>query len=459
MNRKPATSARESALEALKLTHAGAFAEQALSQILDSNPDQKPEDRALATELVYGVLRWKMRLDALINRLSKYPTTSIQPDAVEILRVALYQLWFLDRIPAHAAVDQAVRSAKMRCGKPTASFVNAVLRRSIREGTGKAGPAGRDADSLGLYYSHPSWLVRRWLVEMGPDETVRVLEANNSRAPLTLRVNRLKTVAEELKGLWKAHGVEYGDVGICPDAFIVRTGGRPVRRVPGYEEGLFIVQDAASQMIAPLLDLRPGLRVLDACAAPGNKTSHIAALMLNSGEIIATDSDPARADDTTRRLHRMGADTVRVVQGDVTEAGFVKTLGLFDRVLVDAPCTNLGVLRHNPEAKYRIRPQDAAQFREVQLNILRAGAPALRPGGMLVYSVCTVTREETVEVINRFLETNLDFELVGPTGVDGAGPAFWGDDGFFRTFPPPRDASVDGFFAALIRRKPAGTLE
>ncbi|MFC1834673.1 16S rRNA (cytosine(967)-C(5))-methyltransferase RsmB [Thermodesulfobacteriota bacterium] len=452
-----ASTARKIALDALLDVRAGSHAEQALSSKLVYARSLSPPDRGLATELVYGVLRWQTRLDAVIGRCSHHPLNKIKRGVIDLLRMAVYQLLLLDRIPDHAAVDQSVAEARARFGKKTAGFVNALLRRVVRDGRKLDPRPGTDARSLSDYFSHPLWLVKSWLRQLGPDECRRVLELNNSRPPVVVRVNGIKTDAQRLRIDWEEEGLGATPLENMPHALQLAKIGRPVELLPGFDEGLFVVQDCASQMVAPLLGIEPGDRVLDACAAPGGKTAHLAALASNDARIIAVDKDPVRLEETRINLSRLGVTCVELECADSSEANILNRLGLFDRVLVDPPCSGLGVLRHNPETKYKIRPTDPARFAEQQSKLLTATSESLAPGGTLVYSVCTVTEEETTGVVNRFLRENKDFELVPLNPTEAVSGSFVRNPGILTTFPSPTEYSLDGFFAAKMRRKSRGT--
>jgi len=445
-----ASVSREIALEVLQAVEKGLFAEQALGLRLEERTPSR-EDRRLATELVYGVLRWRSRLDAIISRCLVRPDNKLDPKLRDILRIGLYQLLFLDRIPAPAAVDQAVVQAKSCLKGKAPSLVNATLRRIIREKDNLNPSPGPGPQELASYYSHPLWLVKRWLGELGYDTTIRVLAMNNSRASLVVRVNRIRTTPEELLSLMAGRGIEAHPVNPQPDALRIRSGGRAVGLLPGFREGLFSVQDGASQLVAPLLAPRPGERILDACAAPGGKAAHIAALTGNDLELVATDSSETRLREMERNLERLGVTCVTTVPGDVTNLEFIRSMGTFDRILLDAACSNLGVLRHNPEARYRIQRRDPASFAAVQLRMLEAVASALRPGGLLVYSVCTVTREETTEVVSNFVKNNSTFRLIPIKETEVWRPDLLDASGCLRTFPSPEGESLDGFFGARLR--------
>ena len=357
-------------------------------------------------------VRWQRRLDAIIDRCTEGSSKRVKPAVRDILRVALYQIVCPGKIPSHAAVNEAVNQARRRFAAGPAGFVNAVLRNALRNRAAVDPAVTDDPRSLAIHFSHPDWLVHRWIREIGIDEARRVLAHNNTRASVDLRVNSLRTAVNEL-----VEALERTSHVCTPSALVpaaVRLDGvhGPIQSLPGYGEGLFAVQDLASQMIAPLLKPLPDHRILDACAAPGGKTAHVAALTQNrSKQIVAVDCDAVRVEEMAENLRRLGVERVDLRVGDSQDGNFIKGLGTFDRILVDAPCTGLGVLRHNPESKYRLQEDDLAAFGARQLLLLTAAAQALDRGGLLLYSVCTVSREETWDVIDRFLRTHRDYSL------------------------------------------------
>lgn len=444
------TPSRTLALEVLDRVRAGHFAETALSTILQrDNPASR--DRALATELVYGVLRWRDRLDSIIAKCLARPDKKPDPRIWEILRIAAYQVFFLDRIPDHAAVDQAVTQARTRSGKHAGSFVNAVLRKALRERAVLDPPPGDEPDRMAVYYSHPDWLVRRWVNEYGTRGTAGILKHNNSRSALELRVNRLKADVAEVVHLLDSRNIEVRAVPAMPDALQVSGPVGSVDSLPGFQEGLFLVQGLASQMIAPLLKPMPGERILDACAAPGGKTAHIAALTADRAQVVALDVNPVRLRETAQNLERLGVRSVELIQGDAADPDLLNKLGTFDKILLDAPCANLGVLRHNPEAKYRIAPETLAKMAESQAKLLQNTTSALKRSGTLVYSVCSCSEEETRSIVDSFLAKSPDYAMVPISPKEVIFENFLDARGFFATFPPIPELALDGFFAARIR--------
>jgi 16S rRNA (cytosine967-C5)-methyltransferase len=457
MTRSPArpvgaAPAREIALDVLKSVRGGKFAEHALSDRLQQEI-VSAQDRGLATELVYGVLRWRDRLDSIFQRCLQHPEKKLQADIREILRIALYQVVLLDKIPYHAAVNEAVIQTRTRCGNQSVGFVNAVLRNALRNLRALDPQPGDDPASLSVFYSHPSWLVERWVERFGPESTRRILNWNNSPAPLELRVNTLKSDIEQVTALMERQGVTVQPVIGLEKALRISSLKGPVAALQGYSEGYFAVQGSASQLVAPLLKPSAGKKILDACAAPGGKTAHLAALTANTARITAMDVDPDRVEETRKNLHRLGVQGVEVVRGDATSPEFIVGSGHFDLILVDAACSNLGVLRHNPEAKYRLGPKGPEKFAKAQLKMLSATAQALKPGGTLLYSVCTVTSEETRNVAEQFLRSHPEFDPMPIEPCEVPSEAFIDSFGYLDTFPPGDERAVDGFFAARFRRR------
>jgi 16S rRNA (cytosine967-C5)-methyltransferase len=444
------SKSRGIALEVLHRVRSGKFAEAALSDVLDKTTLQL-KDRALATELVYGVLRWQDRLDSIVRKCLSRPGKKIDPIIAEILRLAVYQLFLLDKVPDHAAVDQAVSQAH-ESDKHAASFVNAVLRRAVKERSTIDTPPDNSAKRLGLYYSHPAWLVRRWLGKYGVNRTTEILKHNNSRTSLELRVNRLKAETPQLISLFTGQGFHVKTVDRMSDALELAAAGGGVDALPGFADGLFLVQGLASQMIAPLLEPKPGERILDACAAPGGKTAHIAALTGDKARIVAVDANPERLRQTADNLRRLCVRSVELIHGDASDPALIENLGTFDKILVDAPCTNLGVLRHNPEAKYRITQETLSSMAKQQTRLLENTASALKPKGILVYSVCSFSEEETDNVIEDFLNTHPGFMASPFTPQDVISEDFLDARGFFATLPSSLHFPIDGFFAARLCR-------
>ncbi len=374
------------------------------------SPDLKSLDRAFITELVYGVLRRREYLDWAIGRF----TTHRRRQSVKLknlLRLGAYQILFLDRVPASAAVNESVRLAKTLGEKAIAGFVNAVLRAMSRAETiPLPDPAEDPIRHISVKYSHPEWLVTRWLPRLGPEKTIALCAANNEIPPVTVRVNPMRTTRDALSAELKRAGIDVTSCRISSSGLMLR-GVAHLTELPAYQRGDFYVQDEAAQLVGFAVSPKPGERILDACAAPGGKSTHLAELMGDRGEIVAADAGAKRLERVVENAGRLGLASIRPVVADVTRdlAAFGDTP--YDRILVDAPCSGLGVLRRNPEAKWYKTEAVIGKMAALQLKILDQVAPTLKHGGVLVYSTCTTEPEENENVVGSFLARHPDFRL------------------------------------------------
>ncbi len=410
------------------------------------------KEAALLTELTYGVVRWRGTLDWLLETVGGRRVADLPVRLRQILRVGAYQLRFLNRIPAYAAVSEAVALAKGAGGhQGWASLTNALLRRFADRRDTLPAPEMEDAaERLALTFSHPAWLVRRWLSRFGEGEATALLEANQTPAPTVLLVNRLRTEPGAVAARLSASGVASEVSPLLPDAFRVREGGR-VRYDPLLHEGHVQVMDEGGALAVALLDPQRGETILDACAGGGNKAARMAALMGNAGRIVALDvSDRAR-----RRLRelcaRLGAAIVEPRAGDARQASRHLPEGA-DRVLVDAPCTGLGTLRRHPEIRWRVLEADLARLGALQRALLRGAAEVVRPGGCLVYAVCSTEPEEGEAVAEAFGRDVPAFREEVPAGFPVASCTRLPHGGF-RTFPHRQ--GCDGFTFVRWRRESA----
>jgi len=449
----PAPSARALARGVLeRVERDGAYAGRALAAALDRARALSPEDRALATELVYGVLRRRVRLDRALDALANAGTGSLDLAVRIALRTAAYQILFLDRVPDYAAVDDAVEACKSAGGRGVAGFANAVLRRLGRTGEpplpdAAADPAGYLEAAIGF----PPWLARLALAELPTAEAVAFGDAAVAPAPLTLRANTTRLSREALLARLVAErpGAALAPSALAPDAILARRFDAPATTA-AWREGLFAVQDAGAQVVAELCGAAPGERILDACAGSGGKTTHLLALSGDKAQVDAVDRAPAKLDEARRTLQRLGLTSARLVTGDLTRP-LADTAARYDRILLDAPCSGLGVLRRHPEALLRRAPGDLAVLATQQLAMLTALAPALRPGGLLTYAVCTFERQECEEVVAAFLRAHPRFAVEPPPVAGGRVPwsALADASGGIRTWPQRDDA--DAFFAVRLR--------
>ncbi len=444
----PPSRARAVAARVLERVLTGAaYADHALDAEL-ARRHLDPRDSALATELVYGTLRWQRYLDWVLAPHSRRRLNSLDPAPLVLLRLTAYQLVFLTRIPPFAAVNDAVELCRQSRAKPgVAAFVNAVLRAFARRGPREREPSlpADPIDALATRCSFPTWLAARWVARYGAEEAEALMRAMNERPPLTLRTNTLKLDRDGLAArLRQEERLSVRPTPHAPEGLVVEPGGRPAAW-RAFADGAFVVQDEASMLVARLLAPRPGDTAVDACAAPGTKTTHVAQLMDNRGRVLALDPQPARLALVREATARLGVTVVETLDGAVEALAPRFTEGC-DAVLVDAPCSNLGVLRRNPDVKWRRQPADIPVAVERQRSILTAAATMVKPGGRLVYATCSLEPEENDELARAFLAAHADFQTDPP-------PEFvlpLDPDGVLRCLPHRH--GTDGFTAIRLRR-------
>ena len=421
-----------------------AFADLALDAALE-RAKLPARDRALTTEIVYGTLRWQRRLDWILAPHSRRRLARLDPWVRNLLRLTAYQLQFLYKVPAYAAVNDAVALAKRRAHGEAAPFVNAVLRSLTRSG-GNLPPFPEDpVEDVATRLAFPSWLARRWAQRFGLDEAVRLMTALDERPEVTVRANFLKCSRAALaQRLGEEEEVACSATPFVPEGLSLEEPG-PAFRFKAFKEGWFTLQDEASILVGHLLGPKPGETVADVCAAPGTKTTHLAALMQNSGKVVAMDPHAARLRLVSQAAARLGVKIVECHRGsaEALAPGFKNR---FDRVLVDAPCSNLGVLRRNPDAKWRRAEADPSRLAERQRPILAAAASICRPGGSLVYATCSLEPEENEGVVLPFLEANPQWRLDPPAEF----PIPLEPPGVLRCLPHKH--GTDGFTAFRLRR-------
>ena len=411
--------------------HSNDFIENLLERALGSST-LSSADRGLCQELVYGVVRWQATLDWIIER--KTPGRQQKPALQDLLRLGLYQIFWLDRIPPHAAVHETVEQARHAGFGPQSGFINAVLRGYLRESDETRrllSELKRHQPALG--HSHPEWLVARWHGRFGSEATQQVLEWNNTPPKIYARVNTLKVNAEKLLPTWRDENVEYDffNRDWTGDGLIFELKSHPhFGTLASFQSGAFYVQDPSTLFAVRELDPKPGESILDLCAAPGGKTTFIAQLMNNRGRIGAYDNSAERLKLVDENCTRLGVTCVETV----SQTQLVISDRQFDKVLVDAPCSNTGVLRRRVDLRWRVRPEEIQRLRATQLELLQQAARNVRPGGVLVYSTCSLEPEENTEVVEQFLA-----EVNGFTCERE------------RTLKPYLDG-VDGAFVARLRR-------
>ncbi len=411
-------------------------------------------DRALVITLVYGVLRWRNTLDWLIRQFSNTPFKRITPGVRNILRLALFQIRFLDRVPDYAAVNAAVDMTKTSAAPRLSGFVNGVLRAAVRRHRQVvlSDAAAGDTAPLAVTASLPEWLLRRWIERYGFSKTKTMCDVINTVPPLTVRVNSLKTSFARAR---EALADEVSDLSpgrYSPCALSFYAPEAPVNELSAFRQGWCRVQDEAAQLAGFLLDPRPEETILDACAGRGGKTAHIAQLMGNRGHILAVDKNARKLDLLETEMVRQGVLNVKTAKVNLLQ-NFLPFPDHFDRVLADCPCSGLGVLRKNPDTKWSVSPEDLSRHHDHQVRLLDRLAQLVRPGGILLYVVCSREPEENEAVVNDFLNIHGEFDIERRAGADD-NPAFrfLNRDGFFQTGVYPD--GLDGFFGARLKKKP-----
>ena len=460
MSTRPASanhSARLLAFRSLQdIERTGAPADETINRLL-TTAHLEPRDRGLIVELVYGVLRHRGTLDWRLDRVSDRPMERLPLPIRTALRLGAYQLLYLDRIPASAAVNESVALAKTVRGRDWSGLVNAILRTLQRE----PAPPWPDLDkdpvhAYAVRYACPRWLVERWIARFGPADAERLCQTAATIPPLTVRVNTLRSSREALQAEFLKAGVESQPTAVSPIGLIVDKQGA-ITDLPLFQEGAFYVEDEAAQLVPPLVDAQPGERILDACAAPGGKATHLAAIMQNRGEIIACDQSAARLHLLADNCRRLGVSIIAPVQMDAARLHGLASCRKsvlstpFDRILLDAPCSGFGVLRRHPEAKWHKDEALLTQQQVRQLAILTQVSALLRPGGIIVYSTCSTEIEENEQVIERFCSDHQNFsrEAVMPW-LPIPGQSLVNAYGDLSTMFSPQ--SMDGFFAARLRK-------
>jgi 16S rRNA (cytosine967-C5)-methyltransferase len=435
-------------------------------------------DRALLTELVYGVVRWRGRLDWHIDELSRTRPGKIAPAVRVLLRLALYQILFLDRVPDHAAVNDTVDIAKSSQPPYVVRFINAILREAARKGGGEppqancprpsalggltrescAGGGGWNwpdplkdpAAHMAVMTSHPVWLVRRLIDEIGFEEAGLFCESNNLIAPAVFRVNTLKTSREDAIESLKAEGIDAAPSPWLQQALRAKAPRRDMTATAAFRQGWLQAQDEASQMVSFMLAPLPAERVLDLCSGLGVKSAHIAIMMKNEGEVLCVDKSAWKLEEARKNALRQGITIIRSLAEDVLMLR-PQSIGLFDRVLLDAPCTGLGTMRRKPDIKWRRHIKDPYRLSRLQKELLSHAAQFLKPGGVVVYATCTVFREENESVAHHLSESHpeLAMESAAENLPNACGEMVSGP--YCRSWPHKHD--VDGFFSARWRKK------
>ncbi len=412
-------------------------------------------DRAFFNAMVFGVLRWRDRLDWVIGHFSKVSLKKIDLIILNIIRIGTFQIMFLDRVPVFAAVNTSVDLAKSVVATGGSRFVNALLRNIANNYKKVDFPASHKdpVSAIAKEKSFPMWLIKRWMADLGEKETARLCDAVNTIPPITVRTNTLKTNREMLIDALKGSAKRIQPTPFAPDGISLWNLYDPIPESGAFKAGWFQVQDEAAQLVSLLLDPQPGQWVMDACAGLGGKTGHISQLMKNRGTLVAVDKDQRKLQRLETDSFRLGISTTTCLQHDLSVPIDTVKAGRYHRVLLDAPCTGLGVLRRNPDTKWSASEKDLGKNSEKQLLFLKNLADLILPSGILVYAVCSTEPEETQAVIDAFLKIHPEFVIDKYCGgLSGLARSVVNRNGYLITLPHKHH--MDGFFAVRLKRMP-----
>ncbi|MBD2121926.1 16S rRNA (cytosine(967)-C(5))-methyltransferase [Trichocoleus sp. FACHB-262] len=440
---------RQLAFLSLRSIQRDAFADVALDRVLQ-DAELSSQDRRLVTELVYGSVRRQRTLDALIDQLGKKKAHQQPPDLRAILHLGLYQLRYLNQIPASAAVNTTVELAKQNGFPGLTGFVNGFMRQYIRLAETSSDPLQLPSDPvqrLGTLHSYPDWIVQVWLDQLDLAETEQLCEWMNRPPHIDLRINPLRTSLDEVEAAMQAAGVAVQRLPHLPQALRLLEPAGAIQKLPGFQSGWWMVQDASAQLVSYLVDPQLGEFVIDACAAPGGKALHLAELMQDQGTIWACDRTPSRLKKLKENAERLGIHSTKISIGDSrNQPQFV---GKGDRVLLDAPCSGLGTLNRHADARWRQAPDRVQELATLQQELLVAAATWLKHDGVLVYATCTLHPQENEQVIEAFLAQHSDWQIE-PPAPNSPAAAFATPQGWVKVWPHRQQ--MDGFFMVRLKR-------
>ena len=414
-------TAREVALDVLtRVEQEGAYSNLLLNQSLQKLQLERTE-AGFATELVYGTIQRLNTIDYFLSSFVTKGLAKLQPWVRNLLRLSFYQIYYLDRIPPHAAVNEAVNIAKRKGHQGISGMVNGVLRNVLRNKEALSIPESLDRVArIALSYSHPEWMVERWIRQYGEEATIAMCASNNEAPHVSVRVNQVKTERDAMLRAMESAGMDARPSELSPAGIVVDSGGN-MALTDWYKDGLFSVQDESSMLVAEALHPEPGMQVLDCCAAPGGKTAHIAELMNDKGHVLANDVHPHKQKLIAEQAFRLKLGSIETRVSDALALAKQLKRASFDRILLDAPCSGLGVIRRKPDLKWAKKPEEVEQIAALQSNLLDEVQSLLRPGGILVYSTCTTEPEENVRMAEAFLARHPDFTWAGE---ESASPAW-----------------------------------
>ncbi|WP_445637902.1 16S rRNA (cytosine(967)-C(5))-methyltransferase [Nostoc sp. DSM 114161] len=472
------TNARQLAFIALRDVHKGAYVDVALDRVLQK-VNLADSDRRLVTELVYGSVRRQRTLDTLIDQLAQKKSHQQPKDLRTILHLGLYQLRYQERIPASAAVNTTVQLAKENGFSGLTGFVNGLLRQYLRKAEGQGsrgaeeqrsrGAEGKDSlllpqspaphfdplqlpenpvQRLGILHSFPDWIIQVWLEQLGLVETEQLCEWMNQSPTIDLRINPLRTSIEEVETALQSAGVLVRRVRHLPQALRLIGNAGPIQKLPGFQEGWWTVQDSSAQLVSHLLDPQPGEVVIDVCAAPGGKTTHIAELMQDKGKIWACDRTSSRLRKLQENSQRLNLKSIQICTGD--SRNFTQFHNTADRVLLDAPCSGLGTMHRHADARWRQTPESVRELSMLQKELVSHTSTFVKPGGVLVYATCTLHPAENEQAIAAFLAESPNWQIESPKSLNFLDFGHITPEGWFKLWPHRED--MDGFFMVRLRK-------
>ncbi len=428
--------------------------ENYLVEAFHGNPRLSDRDRAFTVHLIQGVLRWRLRLDWIIEKTARFPFRKIEAPVLNVLRLALYQILFMDRVPDSAAVNEAVKQVKAFSGSHVAGSVNGILRQACREKDQVVFPPRENglARFLSVRHSFPEWLVRKWLKEIGSLDTERLLEAGNRIPELVVRANTLKIRRRDLIRYLEGEGLSAVPARYAPEGLILESFKGPVDGLPGFQSGLFQVQGEMAQVCSWLLSPKPGEKILDLCSGVGGKATHMAQMIGNRGGIVALDRSPGKLIKLAENSRRLGTHAIEPLVGDASEDLANMFRMYFDRIMVDGPCSALGIISRHPDIKWNRDERDILRFSSLQRKILSGSVPLLKEGGKLLYVTCTISREENEAVAEGLLRDHREMKLVD---LRSDAPEWCAElideSGFLKSFPHVHE--TEGFFGALFEKQ------
>lgn len=440
------SNSRQAAFITLKEIHKGAYTDVALNRILQKY--QLPDnDRRLMTELVYGSVRRQRTLDAIIDQLATKPANQQPKDLRTILHLGLYQLRYQEKIPVSAAVNTTVELAKENKFSGLTGFVNGFLRQYLRLAENNNEPLNlpeNPVQKLGVLYSFPDWIIEVWLQQLGFEETEKLCQWMNQTPTIDLRVNILKSSLEQVESTFKDAGILVRKIPHLPQGLRLISNTGAIQNLPGFQEGWWCVQDSSAQLVGHLLDPQPGELIIDVCAAPGGKTTHIAELMGDEGTVYACDKTASRLRKLTQNAQRLNLQSIEIYTGD--SRNFTDFNNIADRVLLDAPCSGLGTMHRHADARWRQTPASVQELAQIQTELLSQTAKFVKTGGVLVYATCTLHPEENEEIITNFLKENSHWQIEHPS-FDFLDIA---SSGWLKVWPHQQD--MDGFFMVRLKK-------